>query len=224
MTIDLLCPTYRRPERLATMFASAKDAALKPDDVRVWIAVESDDSSHYEKGLHYDYLIRGSWGSAAPAWNWLAKMSHDAGYIKHMTADDLIFKTRGWDALVEGHFCVTPYKVLHYRDDLRDERMALNPFLTRDWIDRIGYIDPYLKHFYSDTWIEDIARSAGALHYDPSIHIQQAHWKNKLAPWDATYERTRSGDWHRQDTARWAETTNLRKELAERIAHASRGL
>lgn len=215
--IDLLTPSYNRPERLATMYKSAKDTAALPSDVTVWVAIELDDPHFhdYKKGLHYDLRVGGTWGYAAPAWNALAEVSW--GYIVHMCADDLIFKTKDWDLLVRDHFCEQPLKVLHYRDDLRDEKMALNPFVTRDFIRRVGYVHPKLKHFYADTYIEDIARRAGVLHYDPAIHIQQAHWKNSLAPWDATYARTRGNNTHAEDAAVWAETENERKDLAKAL-------
>lgn len=216
--IDLLCPSYGRPERLATMYRSAKDKASFPEDVHVWAAFEYDDKSIYEVGLHYDHRLTGSWHSAAPAWNALVGVSRS--YIVHMSADDLIFKTKGWDDIVRASFIDHPFRVLHYRDDLRDERMALNPFVTRDWIKAVGYIHPELRHFYSDTWIEEIAREAGTLHYDSALHIQQAHWKNSLAPWDETYAKTRGNSLHSQDKAVWEKNINARKDLAAIIKAA----
>ena len=218
--IDLLTPSYGRPERLAIMYKSAKDTAELPSDVVVWTAFEMDDPhlGDYQHGVHYDMRINGTWGFAGPAWNALVRASRS--HIVHMTADDLIFKTPKWDMKVRDHFCEQPFKVLHYRDDLRDEKMALNPFVTRKWIEAIGYIYPRLNHFYSDTWIEDIARQAGTLHYDPDLHIQQAHWKNSLAEWDQTYSRTRGNDVHSRDAKTWEESSFLRSELAKIIKAA----
>jgi len=215
--IDLLCPTYGRPERMATMYKSAKDTAELPKDVVVWAAIEEDDAQryNYKVGLHFDCIVIGKWGYAAPAWNTLVK--HSNGAIIHQTADDLIFRTRGWDLKVRDHFCEQPFKVLHYKDDLRDERMALNAFVSREFVKRIGYIDPELWHFFSDTHLEEIGRLAGTLVYDPTIHITQAHFKNSLAPFDATYAKTRNNEIHAHDLAVWNKNANWRKDLAARL-------
>lgn len=217
--IDLLCPSFGRPQRFLKMAKSAKEQASVPESVRIYLFLEPDDPTLQEylslNAADFVCVPRERFGAAAPAWNFLAGASQ--GSILHMTADDLVFRTKGWDNVVRDAMLGYPWRVLHYRDDYKNEEMALNPFISRTWYTHLGYIHPQLKHFYSDTWFEDIARRAGVLHYREDLHIQQEHPKLGTAAWDETYRKNRDPERVAHDRRVWEETTEERQRLSEYI-------
>ena len=221
--IDVLVPTYGRPERMEKMYLSCKGQAGYPSEVTVHALIEPTDPKfpEYMRAKPFDRAVvpSDSLNSAAKAWNYLVDVT--SNFIVHMAADDLVYVTKDWDLLVRDDFVRKPYRVLHYRDDLRDERMALNPFVTREYIKEAGFIHPDLLHFYSDTWIEDIGRRAGTLYYNPNIHIKQEHPKNGLAPMDDTYMKTRNNGIHQHDHSVWIRTEEERARLAAKVANSA---
>ena len=221
LLIDLLCPSHRRPERLKKMYESAKDTATFPNEVMIWTLLEPNDPflKDYENQHCFDGLIVPSLpvGNAAQAWNRLSQVSQ--GSIVHMTADDLVFLSKGWDMLLRDAFFGYPWRCIHYRDDYKNEEMALNPFVSRTWVTTLGYIHKDLQHFYSDTWFEDIARRAGVLHYLPEVHIRQEHPKLGTAEWDTTYLKNRVPARRAHDQRVWDETSEERQRLSEIIKH-----
>lgn len=219
MGIDLLCPSFGRPQRFLKMAQSAKEQASVPGSVRIYLFLEPDDPTLREylslRAADFVCMPQFSFGAAAPAWNFLAGASQ--GNILHMTADDLVFRTKGWDNVVRDAMFGYPWRVLHYRDDYKNEEMALNPFVSRTWYKNLGYIHPRLMHFYSDTWFEDIARRAGVLHYRDDLHITQEHPKLGTAAWDTTYTKNRAPERVAHDRRVWEETIEERQRLSEYI-------
>jgi hypothetical protein len=217
--IDLLVPSFGRPERFLKMARSAREQASVPASVKIHLFLEPDDSRLREyldtRAFDKVYVPSSHWGAAAPARNFLAGASE--GSIVHMTADDLVFHTKGWDNVVRDAMFGYPWRVLHYRDDYKNEEMALNPFVSRTWVEKLGYIHPGFQHFYSDTWFEDIARRAGVLHYRPDLHIAQEHPKLGTAEWDATYTKNRKPERMQNDRRVWEETSEERQRLSEYI-------
>ena len=190
--ISLIVPSYGRPERLKVMLDSACDTAIDLPDYRVM--VEKFDPRLADYG---DDVDAGNYGSSSQAWLAGFRTAHDFGHLScfHMAADDLVYMTPGWDQTVLAAMPRGKAWVIQHRDNFRDDKQFCTPFMSREFLELCNFMPwhPGLKHFYTDTWIEDVARRAECWTYLPDVLIEQRHYKNHLAPRDATYDRPRDG-------------------------------
>jgi hypothetical protein len=79
-----------------------------------------------------------------------------------MAADDIVFKTDGWDQQVGQLFDASDDKILlaHGNDGAWGDRFGTHCFVHRRWINTLGYFAaPYFSSDYSDTWLNEIANS-----------------------------------------------------------------
>lgn len=225
MKIAILTPSRGRPENMRRLFRSAKETAAQPNFVQIWLAVDWEDPTregylHAEdlSGRTSDICWTSFFGNAVNAWNSLYRGS--AAEIVMMGADDIVFETKGWDDRFRDELAKDPLQVLYYKDNFRDEAQACNPVTTRQFFRKAGlpfYIYPELRHMYADTWIEDIAKRAGKLKYLPDVTIPQLHFKNGMAPMDATYARVRHEGYLEYAKGVWGRTTEMRAEAARKL-------
>lgn len=188
--ISIVCATRKRPERLRTMVTTAFDTASHPGSLSFSFYVDDDDVPPVMPAI-ISSLIVWTIGPRVPlshAYNAACKESN--GVIIHMSADDNVYKTRGWDDAVRAAFDKIPDRLalVYCRDGNQDEKLATHPFLSRRWVDVLGYLEP--PHFggmYSDTWLHEIARHIGRLVYLPDVLIDHLHWSFGKAAMDETY-------------------------------------
>lgn len=158
--ISLLVPTRGRSERFAQMLASAKATAREPFEVCAWR--DDDDDTDYPA----DPVVRYGSGErpylegvlcTSGLWNQAWEMA--SGDIAMLAADDIVFRTRGWDVKVERAFAGVPDRVLMvYPDDGTRRQAPVNPFVSREWIEAIGgFTPPDFQGWFADEWCWAIA-------------------------------------------------------------------
>ena len=107
--ISVLVPTYGRPERLRACVKSVYDTATRPGSVEVLVRVDASDPRHKD----YIKVLEGMWG-ATRSWHVAQTQSYGRGIeflrkkargdILFAGADDVMFRTKGWDDRVRAVF------------------------------------------------------------------------------------------------------------------------
>lgn len=196
--VSLLVPTRGRPDQFWEMVTSAVATATgsiefsrvrdfgdptrdryleyprlwEPDAFRMW-----DSFNYTEDG----YSLSGLWNLAAEVVE---------GDILMQCADDIRFRTDGWDRAVIDAFDQYPDKIVYVygRDGITDERMATHGFMHRRWYETLGYFTwPEFSSDYGDLWNHTIAERLGRLHYLPDVYTEHLHPSVGKAELDQTH-------------------------------------
>ena len=189
--ISLLCPTRNRPKNMMRLIDSIKWTAVLA--VELVCYVDNDDDSYDWKGVHNQHLdlqkiIKGPRITMSDMWNRCAK--HSTGNILMMMGDDCVFKTSGWDVLIESAYADCPDKILmvHGADGKNTDNFGCFPTIHRKWMETVGYfVPPVFTGDYADTWLNDVANLIGRRKYLPYMteHLHPVWGKAKV---DSTYQ------------------------------------
>lgn len=164
--ISLAVPTRARPERFAEMYRSALETA--DGDVEVSAVLDEDDETRkdYPKGPIYTIVPEGP--VTTDLWNVAAYASH--GEYVMLAADDILFRTKGWDTQVSEAFESWPDHIgMVYGNDLHlvnwkppviegwdpgpsIEGTQITQRGRTQWLHRGGYVFP-THPFLSREWI-----------------------------------------------------------------------
>ena len=189
MSISLLVPTRMRPDSLLRFYNTAMSQARDPYKIEVIAFRDEDDYSYNDlysrPGLT---IISGNGLNLAEMWNECAKVAR--GNILGLFGDDVVFRTRDWDVVVEHTFNQAFDKcLLVYGHDgsPMGEQIATHFFLHRNWMNTVGYfVPPYFSAGYVDTWWNDVAKELGRMRYIPILteHLHHGYGKSEN---DETY-------------------------------------
>lgn len=208
--ISVCLPTRGRPERFREMYESIKATAVGKVEV---IAVFDDDDEtrfSYPAGPIYLEVPAGTLQSGL----WNVAWEQASGDIAHMGADDLIYRTKGWDVKVAEAFTrwrepigmvyvndgnpvsETPYMGQTHRDAIGGKYpFSANPFVTREWIAASGmFTPPWYESWEADTWLYQVAQAVSRAWYVGDVLIEHMHPMAGKAEMDETYERGAWGD------------------------------
>jgi hypothetical protein len=186
--ISLLVPTRNRPHRLMEMIRSVMATSKKLPEVLCYV---SDDDHSYDCLMALN-VIRGPRLVMSDLWN--ALVPHATGDIFMLCADDVVFRTPGWDVEIEKAFAEVPDKILlAFADDgsPNGKRFASLPFVSRKWVETVGYFTgPGFSADYSDTWPFDVATMIGRVKHVPVL-IEHMHHVWGKAQVDQTYQENK---------------------------------
>lgn len=177
------------------MAASLADSLAQKSNAELLVYLQDDDpkAGEYERptGIRYSFIC-GPRITLSDMWNTL--IPHATGDIFMQCADDVIFRTPGWNLVVESAFAAVPDKILlAFADDgsKNGKRFASLPFVHRRWVEAVGYFTgPGFSADFSDTWPNDLAEMVGRKNLLP-ILIEHMHHVWKKAPLDQTYRENR---------------------------------
>lgn len=162
------------------MWLSAYQTAINPKDVSLLAYVDDDDESPYD-----GTLIRGPRIGLGPAYNRLY-METDADIVM-LCADDVVFRTKGWDMEVRELMPDDLVGVVSYDDLGRPRKENGHPFVGRKFIELMGYLCyPRLGHSCVDNWLVDTARAVNRFFYGEMV-IEHLHPKYQKGEVDQTY-------------------------------------
>lgn len=217
--IAVLTPTRGRPENVRRMIASARDSAADPEQIEIWLYFDDDDPSRY--GDYGAEVVVGPRDGVGRAWNQLARKTN--AELLMMGNDDLVFHTVGWDRAAEEVLTLYPDGIFcaWFNDGSPKaaERCAF-PIVSSIWVDALGYFTPQCFNFlYHDTWIADVGRRVGRLHYMPDILVEHRHFAFGKAEYDDTYRAHREGqgDKRKEDGAMFEQTAPERQNDADKL-------
>lgn len=221
MSIDLVMPSRGRPDRLRKTLESVIDTATT-SGVQVFVRVDDDDSETLGqlddlRRLAFDIFVGPRLWSQGAMWNECAERGD--GHIVGMCADDMVFRTKGWDARVEQEFAKCPDEiVLVYCDDgIQHGRIAVHSFVSRTSIRVLGtYLSEAFHLLYVDTWLDEVYGNIGRKVFMPDVLIEHEHFSAHPELWDKTYSEPREGDAKKVARAAWASTA-WRRRKDERV-------
>lgn len=237
MTVSICLPTRGRPERFEAMYRSALETAK--GEVEVVAVYDHDDETieRYPAGPTYVMAARGR--NQSDLWN--VAWENASGDIAHMGADDLIYRTPGWDTSVAQAFGrwrepigmvfvndLYPLRNRPYMGQTAADAIdghyvfSANPFVTREWIAALDgfFTPPFYKSWEADTWIYLLAEAISRVAYVGDVVIEHLHPMAGKAEMDATYQRGAWGDQRlRREGWRRTKSPQMRK-LREEQVHA----
>ena len=191
--ISILAPSRGRPELLARMILSALATATTTAGVEFLIYLDTDEPNRdgYVRIID-QYGISAVFGERivlSETWNALAKLA--SGDLLWMMGDDVVFRTLGWDRIVEQAFEDCPDKIMVAHGDDRGPNgkcFATLPIVHRRWYETLGYFTPAgFAGDYADTWIQDIADMIERKRLLPIV-VEHMHWTFGKAARDLTYQ------------------------------------
>jgi len=167
------------------MINSANDTADGYFSVLAY--VDNDDPYRYK---YPGWVHIGEPKHLGPAYRALYEMS--TSDIVMMCADDLIFRSKGWDTKVQELMPKDLVGLVSF-DDLGNKPKKKengHPFIGRKLIEKIGYIcHPTLNHSCVDSWIVQIAQGLKRFYRSDEILIEHMHPKYEKGENDSTYDR-----------------------------------
>lgn len=200
--LDLFVPTRARPLNVDRLLASIEETAARPERVRCFFRVDSDDTATQEaseslRARHPKVRVQFIVGERVPlAWMYTQMAKMTDGDILWSGGDDIVFRTPGWDDEIVSEFNQVPDRILlvYGNDCLQEHRLATHPFISRKSFDVLGYFFPNTGQIsVTDLWLHEAYRAIGRLKYRPDIVTEHMHWLrrdkegNHLAEYDLTY-------------------------------------
>jgi len=225
MKFSILCPTRNRVSGAVRLANSIHETAHDKKCFEVWFYVDSDDPkrAEYEQkigkaGNSQVRLIVGPRESVSRTWNVAAK--HCTGDVLLMGNDDLIYRTPGWDAVLERHlkqFTDDVY-VAWFNDGINGASHCAFPIVSRKWYETLGYFTPGVFQFlFNDTWIMDVGRKVNRLHYIDEVLTEHMHHSVGKMEADQTTKEARENNMQMIDQQIYDEMENIRVKHAEKI-------
>lgn len=230
-TISVICPSRGRPERWAEMVDSVYRTASHPERVTVEVMIDADDHrvADYVNNarLRCSIFVNGEGRKSAPAlYDALAKAA--GGELLIAAADDVVFRTPGWDVACDRLFAEFPDGLaVGYFNDGRNRDKVEHFITSAAWVKAIGYfMFGGYEHFSADEHVGEIARLAGRLRHLPTVILEHLHFKYGKAVKDETYAEKRRDPVHLRDASlfrsmtgeRHAAAALIRKEIDARAA------
>lgn len=222
--ISLLCPTRGRPHNMTRFAESAITLAEDPAQVEIVFYLDEDDTDSIataralrEDGVHGRDVI-GPRIVLSSCWNRCAEQA--LGDVLGHMGDDIVFRTGHWDSLVESAFENYDDRIcfVHGRDGLQDERLGTHGFVSRRWVDTVGYFTaPHFAHDYADTWLNEVALAIGRHVYLPGLLTEHLHPDAGKAPLDQTYREHAEAGRRANVAALYASLAHERRSDAEKL-------
>jgi glycosyltransferase involved in cell wall biosynthesis len=189
--ISIIFPTRGRPANVKRLLHSLLETSTVMPEVIVY--VDDDDTTIDEvKSLNEIKVISGPRrmlsGAYSECWNVCA--SSASGDILMIAGDDLVFRTVGWDRMVEDAFVESSDKLIfvHGDDGFWGDRFGTHGFLHKNWIEIMGYfVPPYLYCDFVDTWWNCVADAYNRRVYLPFV-TEHMHPNFGKAQSDQTYK------------------------------------
>jgi hypothetical protein len=182
--ISLLCPSRKRPKELRRFVDSVYSTADNLPEIVCYVDQDDDSYDFFGWGVKF---VRGPRIVLSDTWNKCAVKA--SSEILMMTADDCVFKTPGWDAMIEKAFenCSDKILMVHGDDGVNGDRFGVFPTIHRRWVDNVGYFcPPCFVGDYPDCWLVDVANALGRRKFLPYV-TEHLHWVHGKAPMDDTY-------------------------------------
>lgn len=187
--ISILLPTRNRPQFLKRLVDSIRETSTIQPEIVVYIDDDDTLSPSMAEELGLVTLI-GPRITMTDYWNKCYKKA--TGDLIMQMGDDVVFRTKGWDVMVEEEFAKWPDKiVLVHGDDLDTNfrsRFGTHSLLHRKWIDTLGYfIPPYFSSDNGDRWLMAVADFLGRRKFLPFV-TEHMHFRTGKAQLDSTYK------------------------------------
>lgn len=210
------------------MAKSAIERARHPERVRILLLIDQDDERLPEylahAGMPGVIVVENDEKIGCPGLLDKLARRYSTGDLLMAGADDIVFRTDGWDDAVDRAFEAVPDQlVVVYTNDGRDRDKCEHFIVSRRWVEIVGcFMWPGFEHFSGDGWVEDVAKRIGRLHFLRDVTTEHMHFKFGKAVRDELYASKRTADdkgrsVSDRDLERMRETEGIRIAAAERL-------
>lgn len=213
MSIVVLCPTRGRPDRAADAFRSFQETKVRRD-TRLVFVVDADDPTietylGFARGWQGKYaidpdapymvvLFDDETGDLVKATNAKVHRFWDRFDIIGHIGDDHLFRTSGWDGMVER--ALEAPGVAYGNDGHHGENIPTAAFLSSSIVKALGWLAlPTCHHLYIDNAWYTIGQELGARHYLPTMLIEHMHPLTGKAPMDEGYAKNNAPEMYDHD-------------------------
>lgn len=180
--ISLILPTRQRPDRMERLWSSVKNTIKSQDYIELCFYIDEDDelSINKIKEMCQDKRIKYMIGPRivlSDTWN-KAYENLATGDIIMLCADDIVFRTKNWDEYIRNEFLKYEDKILYVytKDGYADELWGTHPFVSRKWIELVGYfLPPYFPCDFVDSWLNNLASKINRRVYLPNVYTEHMH-------------------------------------------------
>jgi len=196
MKILTVCPSRGRPI-IAKRMAESFKATSNEDNTLVFFLDEDDETiSEYMKIEKISYRVNPRMTNTK-IFN-LAFSEHKNCEYYHMTNDDFIYRTEGWDnAFIRR---LEKIGIAYGNDLLQGQGMATAPFISGDIVRALGWLQmPTLDYLGGDVAWQHIGHKLDRLFYLPQVIIEHMSYQGRKAEIDETYKNTNSPTRYEKD-------------------------
>jgi hypothetical protein len=191
--ISVLVPTRGRPHNMRRMVDSGRATSTGRPEYVFYIDNDDQASVDMADALYLEggdvRRIIGDRILLSSMWNECQRVArHD---VYQHSCDETIYRTAGWDTAVLNAFEQWPDKIglVYGRDGIHDQNLATHGFITREWVDAVGYfVPPYFSSDYNDLWLHEVAQSIGRLQFLPDVFTEHMHPAVGKGPLDQTHQ------------------------------------
>lgn len=225
--ISVLVPTRGRPHNMRRMVDSGRATADGHPEYVFYIDDDDRPSRDMAEELYAEagdvQWTHGPRGALnlSQLWNECQKIAEYNVY-QH-SCDETIYRTPGWDTAVHQAFQMWPDGIglVYGRDGIHDENLATHGFITRTWVNAVGYfVPPYFSSDYNDLWLHEVAGAINRRVFLPDVFTEHMHPAVGKGPLDQTHQDRLAR--HGQDgvDALWNQLFSQRQEDARKLLNA----
>lgn len=220
--ISLLLPSRERSKKFYRMVSSLIDTCTDHDRIELLILLDSDDKEIelYKKIINdlnnkiYIKIFIYNTSTHAKRNNYLAHRA--TGEILFPINDDIIFKSKNWDKIIDYEFSKIIEEPLCLWINSGQKYNYLHcdfPIVNRLWFKRLGYIaSEFFNFWYLDTWICDLCFKSKKFLITNKIKIYQFSAHTIKEEVDNTHLKNIKDDIPSKDFLIWNKTENNRKK------------
>jgi hypothetical protein len=185
---SILLPSRGRPQNMKRLVESARTTAIEDPEFVFYLDEDDLPSIEMARELKVKHII-GPRIVLSEMWNECYKVC--SGDILMHCGDDIIFRTQGWDKIVEDVFNEYPDKIafVYGRDGYSPDTFGTHGFLSRAWVETVGhFVPPYFSSDFNDTWLNEVSEMIGRHRFVPELYTEHMHPINGKAEWDQTHQ------------------------------------
>lgn len=190
LSVLTICPTMGRPVRAYQMARSFHATKRGDTDLIFYV-----DSSDPHLGGYFDKLpeeeIRIVDGLTTTQIYNKAILDFQNYDAYHMTNDDFIYHTEGWDVMMTDLLKAKGPGLVYGNDLVQRQNLCTAPMVSAQIVRALGWLQlPTLTHLCGDlVWME-IGRRTKRIWYLPDVEIEHRHYHQHKELMDETYKIT----------------------------------
>ncbi len=225
--ISVLVPTRGRPHNMQRMVDSGR--ATCSGYVEYVFYIDDDDTASRDMAvqLHEQggdvYWTHGPRGTLNLSQLWNECYDIAKYDVFQHSCDETVYRTEGWDHAVLVAFEDWPDRIglVYGRDGIHDQNLATHGFITRKWVNAVGYfVPPYFSSDYNDLWLHQVAQGIGRLRFLPDVFTEHMHPAVGKGPLDLTHQERLARHGQDEVDALWNQLFPKRQEDAGKLLTA----
>jgi glycosyltransferase involved in cell wall biosynthesis len=185
--LSILIPTKNRVHNiervLQSLIETVSKKRIEEKFIEIVFFVDTDDEStlRYLVEQHFSCPLNLLWVTGqdvlfSDMWN--KAYERCSGDIVMLCGDDVEFKTKDWDIIVEQRFEAVPDKICYItvRDGYQNGALGVHGFVHRKWVETVGFFTPpYFAYWYADTWLDEVSKMINRYIYLENVEVIHYH-------------------------------------------------